>query len=105
MRIVCCDGKFKDDNFRIYEKQQDSETVICQSCGYAYVIQEPFNPVLSVMNSINSALNFIVPLGVCQLTLTGVFASSAILGGFMFFTMTDEKLKLLRDESLSFQIT
>lgn len=86
----------------IYEKQQDFDPVSCQSCGYTYVIQEPFNPLLILMNKVNSGLNSLVPLGIGFLSSIGGYIVAFDFGHFAFYNFVGEDI--IHDESLEFQV-
>jgi E3 ubiquitin-protein ligase MARCH5 len=89
----------------IFEKQSIDDPVQCQSCGYTYVIQEPYNPLLSVMNYINSGINSLVPFGVLTLSSVGGYILAATFGGFAFISFVGEEgWSIIDDKSLEFQV-
>lgn len=89
----------------IYEKQQVDDPVQCQSCGYTYVIEEAYNPLLSIMNYLNSGVNSLVPFGVLCLSSVSGYILTTIFGGFAFVSCVGEEgWTMIEDKSLEFQV-
>lgn len=89
----------------IFEKQQVSDPVQCASCGYTYVIHEPYNPLLSVMNSFNSGINSLVPLSLLCMTSVGGYILATTFGAFSFISIVGEEgWSIIDDQSLEFQV-